>query len=86
MSARLLCTVVAALALTGCFGWGEKTVVKHALKCPPEKVTVEPLPFPEYEGNRYSREGIKALLDQVEAANNSRDKVIEAWKEGWEDC
>ena len=91
MFARL-CVLGAVLAI-GCtpklpnLGGGDTPLERVTqVKCPPERVAVQVLDFPEYEGRAFGRNGVRKLLKDAKAASDSRDEVIRLWEKGWENC
>ena len=81
---RGLFVALLTVALAGCVA---KPVVREVtVKCPPEKVELETLPFPEYEGKGFTKKGIESLLRGAKAANDSRDVVIHTWEATWDEC
>ena len=83
---RGLLVAVLAVALTGCWNVRTPLVKEVAVKCPPEPVELETLPFPEYEGKGYTKKGIESLLRGAKAASDSRDVVIYTWRAAWSEC
>ena len=83
---RGLLVAVLAVALTGCWKLSAPLVKEVAVKCPPEPVELETLPFPEYEGKGYTKKGIESLLRGAKAASDSRDVVISTWRAAWSEC
>ena len=82
---RELFVALLTVALAGCTAT-QPTVREVTVKCPPEKVELETLPFPEYEGKGFTKKGIESLLRGAKAANDSRDVVIRTWEATWDEC
>ena len=65
---RVLSAILAVLFLAACSGAGMEHVVLKNIPCIPKPVEFQCAAFPEYEGKKFSRAGVRVLVSNAKVA------------------